>query len=99
MCERLTKNERILDAGDVLDPEIPQTPVISVYRGQGTSSRIFRLFFKSNRPEMCGETIVWPYISILLNRGDVLELNMEGMRAFPLAGTWRRQQNNPRSNP
>ena len=59
MHELLTEDQRILDAGDELDPEIPQTLVISVYRGQGTSFRIFRYVFKSNRPEMFGETIVW----------------------------------------
>ena len=58
MHERLTEDQRMLDAGDELDPEMPQTPVISAYRGQGTSFTIFRYVFKSNRPEMCGETIV-----------------------------------------
>ena len=57
MHERLTKDQRKLDAGDELDPEIPQAPVISVYREQGTSFSIFRYVFRSNRPEMCGKTI------------------------------------------
>ena len=37
MHERLIEDQRMLDAGDELDPEIPQTPVISVDRGQGPS--------------------------------------------------------------
>ena len=60
MHERLTEDQRILDAGDELDPGIRQTPAISVYRGQGRSFRILHyVFFKPNLPEMGGETIVW----------------------------------------
>ena len=99
MHGRLTEDQRTLDEGDDLDPEIPQTPVTSVYRGQRTSFIIFRYVFRPNRPEMSGELLFGAYIRILLNRGQVLVLNMEEMRAFPLAGTWRRQQSNPLSNP
>ena len=49
----------MLDAGDELDLEIPQTPAISVHIGRGTSFIIFRYVFKSSRPEMCGETNLW----------------------------------------
>ena len=59
MHERLTEDRRMLDADDELDPAIPQTPVISVYRGQGPSFILFRYVFESIRPEMCGGTIVW----------------------------------------
>ena len=99
MHERVAEDEKILVAGDELDPGIRQTPLIRVYRGQGSLLRIFRTIFTSNRPKMCGELLFCVYIRLLLNRREVLEFNMEEIRAFPLAGTWRRQQSNPRSNP
>ena len=46
-----------------------------------------------------GRLLFGAYIRLLLNRGEVLVLNMEDLRAFPLDGTWRRQQSNQRSNP
>ena len=61
MHERLTEDQRIFDAGDELDPGIRQTPVISVYRGQGTSFTcgILRHVFTFIRPEkMCQESNV-----------------------------------------
>ena len=99
MQERLTEGSRILNAGDELDPEILQTPVISVYREQGTSF-IFSVMFSSLFRRKCaGKLVFGASIPLLLNRGDVLELKIEEMRAFPVAGTWRRQQSNPRLNP
>ena len=49
--------------------------------------------------EYAGKPLFGAYIRLLLNRGEVLELTMEEMRAFPLVGTWRSRQSNPRSNP
>ena len=44
-----------------------------------------------------------PFASPFLRRGTLYEVlrlsRMKKMRAIPLAGTWRRQQNNPRLNP
>ena len=88
MHEWLTADQRILHAGDEIDPEIPQTHHL-----------IFFVMFSSLIGGKCAEKLLFgAYIRLLLNRGEVLALNMEGMRAFRLAGTWRSQQSNPRSN-
>ena len=99
MHERLTEDKIKLDAGDELDPGIRQTPVTNVCSGQGRSFRIVRNVFKSTWPETCGEFFFGAYFRLLLNRREILELITDQIRPFPLAGTWRRKQSTPRSNP
>ena len=75
MHERLTEDQRILTAGDGLDPGIRQTPVLVCPEDKADNLE-FPVMFSSLIGRKCaGKLLFGAYIRLLLNREEVQVLN------------------------